>query len=72
MTAEIGDEVVAAGPGSPPEGRAGTIVAARGRKGSPPYLVRWLADYESEIDPGAADQIEVRHRPHQDAAPAAR
>jgi Domain of unknown function (DUF1918) len=70
MRAEVGDEVVLAGPGSPPEGRIGTIAAIQGRNGGPPYLVRWLADYETEIDPGATSHIEVRHRPRHGAAPA--
>lgn len=68
MTAEVGDEVVLGGPGSPPEGRIGTIVAIEGPGGQPPYLVRWLADYESEIEPGPAGHIEIRHRPHHGAA----
>jgi hypothetical protein len=35
MTAEIGDEVIVGGPGSPPEGKIGTIVAIQGRNGRP-------------------------------------
>lgn len=72
MRAEVGDEVALGGPGLPPEGRIGTIVAVQGRDGRPPYLVRWLAGYESEIEPGPAGLIEVRHRPHRDAALAGR
>jgi hypothetical protein len=68
MRAEVGDEAALGGPGFPPEGRIGTIVAIQGHDGQPPYLVRWLADYESEIEPGPTGRIEVRHRPHRDAA----
>ena len=62
MRAEVGDEVVVAGASSPEQDRVGTVVAVEGRDGEPPYLVRWLAGYESEILPGPGDRIEVRRR----------
>lgn len=68
MKAEAGDELVVAGPDSARQVRIGTIVAVRGRDGSPPYLVHWLTGYESQISPGYGEHVQVRHRPPGDSA----
>jgi hypothetical protein len=61
MHAEIGDELIIASPGPQRPGRTGTIIALTNEDGSPPYVVRWLAGYESMIFPGPNARITRRH-----------
>ncbi len=62
MRAEIGDELIFDGPEGERSGRIGTIVALTSPDGSPPYVVRWLAGYESLVFPGPQVQIEIHHK----------
>lgn len=61
MRARVGDELVVGDSQSGRHGRVGTIVAVQSG-GSPPYLVHWLAGYESQIGPGPGDDVEVHRR----------
>jgi hypothetical protein len=53
MNAQIGDRLILEGTHPDDPRRTGVIVEIRHRDGSPPYLVRWLADdHESLVFPG--------------------
>jgi cation transport ATPase-like protein/uncharacterized protein DUF1918 len=65
MTADIGDEVVVASPQRGQTGRVGTIVGMCTARGSPLYVVHWLAgDYDAVVLPGLARDIDVLHKAH--------
>lgn len=67
MTADIGDEIVLASPWGGQTGRVGTIVGVTIARGSPLYVVHWLAgDYDAVVLPGLARDIDVLHKAHVD------
>jgi hypothetical protein len=59
MKAHIGDRLVLAGTHVGDARRVGVIIDVRHADGSPPYLVRWLADgHEGLIYPGPDAHVE--------------
>jgi Domain of unknown function (DUF1918) len=57
MRAEVGDRLVADGD----HDRAGVIIGLRNTDGSPPYVVRWLADgHVALVFPGPYTRL-LRH-----------
>ena len=59
MKAQVGDRLVLAGTHVGDLDRVGVILELRNEDGTPPYLVRWLADgHEGLIYPGADAHIE--------------
>jgi hypothetical protein len=62
LRGEPGDTLVIDNVGPSGLPRIGTIIAAAGGDGRPPFLVRWTTgDYESRISPGLGARIE-KHR----------
>ncbi len=61
MKAKVGDELIIDSPEPTHPGRIGTIIALTNHDGSPPYVVRWLAGYESLVFPGPDVRIEEHH-----------
>ena len=58
--AEIGDTIIiATGPGRIP--RTGKVIALINPDGSPPYVVRWLAGYETLFTPDLTTHVEKGH-----------
>lgn len=65
MKAQVGDRLVLRGTHVDDPGRVGIIVELHNPDGSPPYLVRWLADgHESLVFPGPDAHVEPPHRGH--------
>jgi len=62
MQAQVGDQLIIDGPARNRSARIGTIIALANHDGSPPYLVRWLAGYESLVYPGPDVRIARDHR----------
>lgn len=65
MKAAVGDRLVVAGPHVGDAARVGVIVEVEHADGSPPYLVRWLADgHQALVFPGPDAHVEaVTHKP---------
>lgn len=61
MHAETGDELVVRARHVGDEVREGVIIEIHGKKGTPPYLVRWQDGHESVFVPSSDTLVE--HRP---------
>jgi len=61
MRARAGDELTVKGRRQGEEDRHGEIVEVQGADGAPPYLVRWLDDWESIYFP--SPETVVEHHP---------
>ena len=59
--ANIGDQITVRRECRIDDGRHGVIIGILGDDGGPPYLVRWLDDYESRIFP-SADAVIAPHQ----------
>jgi uncharacterized protein DUF1918 len=64
MKAKVGDRLVIDGTNLGEPRRVGVVTEVSHRDGSPPYLVRWLADnHESLVFPGPTARVETGDPP---------